>query len=127
MVPIDSQWAFEDVLVRVFSHYSGSGQMSTEKRNNILKAWGSVVGREQAVADFGKFVDSQGGLQNTTNFLGLSVGTLRSIRRHFQQVQHRNFLKAPRFEKRSFQLGATVNFVDEYAVAHLNSEGGSIF
>lgn len=75
-MPIDYRWSFEQVLDYSFQRYIGSGLRSRGYRNNILKSWGDMVGRERAVSALDSFVQRLGGWESAAEDIGVSAGTL---------------------------------------------------
>jgi hypothetical protein len=148
MYPINPNWSFKDAIDGARKTYRHSGLDSKGRRNNYLKAWGNVVGRERAIQLFDEFVAESGSYENAAKALDVSVRTFKELRKYFlglpsREIQVLGDLQVkmivntpfPAEEDRQYEfkevfgknpVASIRNTADEYAVAFLNSEGGRI-
>jgi hypothetical protein len=150
-VIINPNWSLEDAVEAAWKAHRGGGITSQGYRNNVLRTWGNVVGRQCALEEFNKLVNEYGTKKAFAEALGTSVTSLRSIEKHFLGIpldkKLEYFPKISKFilndvvrldEDRNIEfkeisignknpVSTIVNTVDEYTVAFMNSEGGSIY
>lgn len=145
MYPINPNWSFAEAIEWAWKSYIGYGVESKGRRNNYLKAWGNVVGRDRAIESFDEFVDANGSYENAASALNLNVRTFKGLRQYFLQLPRREIRPLdeldikmvldsvfPAEEDRQYEFKEVLgrdpassvrNTSDEYAVAFLNSEG----
>ncbi|ENM5768226.1 ATP-binding protein [Vibrio mimicus] len=114
-----------------------------------MKVWGNTVGKARALNELNELIDHSGSKNQLAEDLYLSLHSLNSIERYFRSlpddlqltnsVLHYDFIEGylcgleedltTEFkEVKGLNPTKTIqNLVDEYILAFLNSEGGSIF
>lgn len=149
MQPININWSFEEAVVGAFDSYIGYGIESKGRRNSYLKAWGSAVGREQAVQGLDNFIRRRGSIEQAAADMEVAVSTLQRLRKYFLELpsnqrpqlseldivmERHQLLMLEEDRQCEFKevvarnpVDSIRNTSDEYAVAFLNSEGGRIF
>ncbi len=145
---IDPEWTFEEAIKGAWASYVGYGLESKGRRNAYLKAWGNVVGRQEALKRFDEFVFKKGSFQKAADSLRITQRTFKGLRDYFDSLPSREVkplakleltLMAnspfPTDENRNYEFKMVIgsnparsiqNTADEYAVAFLNSEGGHV-
>lgn len=86
MIVIDPEWDFDEVLAAAWSRYKGHGQQSLASKLSVLRAWGSVVGRERALAEFGRFRARYEGSEEAARALGMAASTFKKLDRHYRRL-----------------------------------------
>ena len=85
-VVVDRSWTFVDAAEAAWRRYRGGGVMGTSFRNQVLRTWGNVVGRDRAVADLHEFTQAAGGIGAAARSLGMAESTLRGLRDYFASL-----------------------------------------
>ncbi len=152
---IDPNWSFREALQNINKQYPPWGLVRPQLRNRQVEAWGQLVGRTRALAEFDSAVEQIGSLTALSREYSITVPTLRKLRQFFANLpddrgqainravstlaQQRPILGYPVKieETRQYEFkdisgsrrpGDSIkNTADEYVVAFLNSEGGSIY
>jgi Putative DNA-binding domain len=149
-VKIGRDWGFRQVVEAAWKAYVGIGLDSRGRRNSVLMAWASVVGRERAMMEFDNFIAShEGSFERAATTIDFSARSLKKVRKHIASLPSsvprsppptlRRYVLGERLDgdedrlveykeiKGSNPVDAIKNAADEYAVAFLNSSGGRMF
>lgn len=147
-VAIERKWSFEEAAIAAIDAYGYGGLMNRGARLNVMRSWGNVVGRKRALKEIDEFTVKYGGAEKTAQALGISVSSLKTLRRFysklptdaiqkFEQIQIKMKFNHPvdLEETRKYEFKEIIginpvntikNTADEYAVSFLNSDGGTI-
>lgn len=152
---IDLKWSFEEALQNINKQYPPWGRVGPQLRNRQVEAWGQLAGRTRALAEFDSAVERIGSLTALSREYNITIPTLRNLRQFFTKLpddrgqasihaestlaQQKLILGYPVKieETRQYEFKdisesrrpeeSIKNTADEYVVAFLNSEGGSIY
>jgi len=80
---IDPEWSFEEAVKAISNRYRPGSLMSGSTRNRLVDAWGQVVGRTRALAEYDLALTSYGSLTAMSRELQASAKTLKEWRSHF--------------------------------------------
>ena len=139
-----------ETLVEARKAYTGWGITSTGYRNSVMMAWGNLVGKRRSIAELDELIKKAGGKAKFAESIQLGIASLRKIAKYFEELpddfEHKNELTDYEFVNGEHVSGIEEDLVHEfkeirgnnpistiqkklveYAVAFLNSEGGSVF
>lgn len=148
-VTVDAKWSFLTTLEKAREAYIGWGKTSTGYRNSVMKVWGNTVGKTRAMNELNELIENFGSKNQLAEELYLSLHSLKSIEKYFRslpddlELTNRDLnydftegclcgleedLTTEFKEVKGLNPTKSIqNLVDEYILAFLNSEGGSIF
>lgn len=108
MIAIDLGWSFADVLAAAAGAHVGRGVQSTGRRLEILRAWGSVVGRVRATAELERFRQQFPKKRAASGAAGFSDRTFRQLEVYYRDLhQHGSSGLTLTFDTRLHRFDAT--------------------
>ncbi|WP_375472841.1 ATP-binding protein [uncultured Nostoc sp.] len=145
-VHIDKDWTFIEAAKASWT-YRGGGIQGAGWRLGVLRAWGCAVGKKRALQEFDKAVEEYG-IEEITKALNIAPSSIKKLRKFYSNLPSET-IELLRVLKATIKLDSPVdleedrqyefkqvkgnnpvdsikNTADEYAVAYLNSEGGSV-
>lgn len=82
----DPSWSFEELITNAWKAYIGGGIESRGRRNNMIRTWARMVGRERALFEFDNFVRTEGGFNSAADTVGVAPSGLKSLRREIDKM-----------------------------------------
>lgn len=83
---LEESWTFEDALRSISSHYPVPSQILGPQRNRQIEAWGQLVGRARAIAEFDEAVRRFGSRTRLGREMQMSTKTLRELRAFYESL-----------------------------------------
>lgn len=147
-IPIGKDWSFIKTVNAVNQTYMRGGLIAGQRCLGIMRSWGCIVGKKKALIGLEEAIN-ENGAKKIADKIGLSVASLKTLRQFYESLPEPERITLSPYEKpmllnkmitleedrfHEFKeikgknpFGAIQNTADEYVVAYLNSEGGSIF
>lgn len=80
------EWSFEEALENISKLYYPGGITTGPQRNQQIAAWGQLVGRTRALAEFDLAIQQYGSLTKFGKKHQITVRTLKNLREFFEKL-----------------------------------------
>jgi hypothetical protein len=83
---IDENWDFETAMYEINAAYRPGGKSTGQVRNNLVEAWGQLVGRTRATTEFYSAIEKYGSLSAFGRAYSVTLNTLYRFRFFFETL-----------------------------------------
>src|SRR5689334_5367659 len=95
MLPLDPDLSFEAAVAEISDLHRPGSLSHGIARNVLVEAWGQLVGRRRALAEFDYFIETCGSLTRAAEALQATRDTLRRWRSAFESLPDREREQPP--------------------------------
>ncbi|MGH7298204.1 MAG: hypothetical protein ACRELB_24910 [Polyangiaceae bacterium] len=90
--PFDPDWDLEQAVDQLSSRHIPGSLISGKTRNQLLRAWALVAGRERTMRDFEKALAKHGSRVAVARHFAMRPATLRELEQFFSELPNRSVL-----------------------------------